>query len=71
MGIIVISTAFNEMRFHENDFPRKAFNKMLFKKFRKIMIGEKQGSLGNSFFLLGVIAWEQLLDISADWVKNY
>ena len=43
---------------------------MLSTKFRKITMGENQVSLGYSFFLWGVITWQKILDISADYLTN-
>ena len=50
-----------KMLFHE-----RLFNEMLSTKCRKTTMGKKQGILGYSFFLWGVIAQQQLLDIPAD-----
>ena len=42
MSITVIPTAFNEMRFHENDFPRKAFQQNAFHEMQEKYDGVKE-----------------------------
>ena len=66
MSIIVISTAFNEIRFHENCFPRKAFQQNAFHEMQEKHDGEKVRNPRLRILSVGRIAWQQLLDISAD-----
>ena len=62
--------AFNEMRFHENDFPQKAFPQNDLHKMQEKHDEEKARNPRLLILSVGRIARQQILDISADYLKK-